>query len=82
MLNHITEDIANDIESRLRETHNVQQVERANRRITVHFQGPVDMKTTSRMMLDNEESLIREYCNAPHLLYSDTTRFRFSLVCN
>jgi hypothetical protein len=82
MLERITDEIADDIEARLRKTHNVTRVERTPRRITVHFNGYASRQTTMRQILDTEHAIITEYCNEPHLMYSDTTTYRFTLVCN
>ncbi len=82
MVDTIDDAIADDIENALRQTHNVQWTERNPRRFTVHFQGPATMATPIRKMLEMEAALIRKYCNAPYLLYVDSTTYRFTMACN
>jgi hypothetical protein len=80
MLERVTQEIIDDVREQLSQVRVILQEEHTTRRITFHTNPRGDVP--SRVALDKEYELIKKYCNSPYLMYSDTTDYRFTLVCN
>jgi hypothetical protein len=80
MLEQVTQEVIDDIKTTLEGVRVILKEEHTNRRITFHTNPRNDVP--SKKALDVEYDIIRKYCNSPYLMYSDTTSYRFTLVCN
>lgn len=80
MIEQVTPEIIDDIRAQLEGVRVILKEEHTTRRITFHTNPRSDVP--SRKALDVEYDIIRKYCNSPYLMYSDTTNYRFTLVCN
>lgn len=80
IVEQVTEEMIDDVREQLKTVYEIVREEHTSRRMTFHI-TPL-LSSYARTRMDTETAIIKKYCNSPFTMYSDTTNYRFTLVCN
>jgi hypothetical protein len=80
MLDKIESQHVSEVRLKLETVCVIIKEEITDRRMTFHINPRMDVSAKRR--IDMEWEIIKKFCNAPFVMYSDHSSYRFTLACN